>query len=554
MEEYRKVSVYGEERTVEKGTTYEELAREYQRRFSSPILIAKSRNKFRELSSTIEIEDAIEFFDITDEDGRRVYTRSMSFLMIKAVKDILGKTTKVVIEHSINKNYYCEIRTPGITVDQSLLDRLKKRMKELVEENIPIVKEVFKREDAMALVKSFGMEDKVGIFRYRSNSSINLYRMDDFYDYFYGYMVPSTGYLEVFDLCLYEEGFLIQFPSNENPRRVETYEHLEKISAVFMEQLNWCRLMRVNNVAELNDTIVNGEFWDLVRVNEALHEKKIAQIADMIMERADKVKLVLIAGPTSSGKTTFAHRLCTQLRVNGIIPHVISLDDYFIDRDKTPIDEFGRHDYENINALDTRQFNEDLNRMIHGETVQLPQYNFLTGMREYKGNYQTLKAGEIFVVEGIHGLNEALTNEIAEECKFRIFISAMTQLNVDDHNRVSTTDSRLIRRIVRDYNFRGNDAASTIDMWPYVTRGEANNIFPFQENADVMFNSATIYELSVLKAYALPLLYKIDRFAPEYPAAKRLIKFLDYFLSVGIENLPNNSIIREFVGGSCFHV
>lgn len=544
----------GEEYFIPAGTTYEELSKDYQQQFRAPIILARNGNNLAELSSQVREDGIISFQDLTDPEGMRVYTRGVSFLMIKAVKDILGMNTDVVIEHSIRQNFYCEIRNPIVKITRELLDKIENRMLELVEKDIRIEKVTLRKRQAIEMVEEFGMKDKARLFKYRRSSNVNLYRIGQFYDYFYGYMPPSTKYLPLFRLDEYEDGFLIRFPSRENPEEIQEYNHLEKISAVFMEQMRWCQLMKVKNVAELNQCIEDGQFWDLVRINEALHEKKIAEIADMICEKIHDIRIVLIAGPSSSGKTTFAQRLCIQLKVNGVTPHVISLDNYFVDRDKTPIDQFGKHDFENIDSLDVELFNHDLQKMIAGERVELPFYNFITGQREYKGNYKELKEGEIFVIEGIHGLNDYLTNSIPEKNKFKIFISAMTELNVDDHNRISTSDSRLIRRIVRDHQFRGNSAAETIDMWSYVTRGEARNIFPFQENADVMFNSATIYELSILKQYIEPLLFRIDRTMPEYITAKRLIKFLDYFLGAGTEFLPQNSIMREFVGGSCFHV
>lgn len=555
MEEFVEVSVFDEDyEKICKFTTYEELSKKYKNRFKSSIVLAKHDNKLRELSSKIKTGGKIEFFDITDVDGMRVYIRSVSFLMVKAVKEVIGMDTNVAIEHSVNKNLYCEIRKSGIAIDNLLLNKIENKMNELVNMDIPIIKEAFKRDDAIVMLSSFGMNDKAELFKFRRSSNINLYKMGKFYDYFYGYMVPSTGYLKKFKLIPDGRGFLIQFPSMSEPNIIPEYKRLDKISEVFIEQMDWLQIMNVNNVADLNDLICNGKFGDLVRINEALHEKKIAKIADEISERIDSVKVVLIAGPSSSGKTTFAQRLGVQLKVNGINPHVISLDDYFINREDTPLDEFGKHDFENINSLDVELFNNNLISLISGERVELPSYNFITGRREYKGNYYQLKEGEIFVIEGIHGLNDVLTQSIPNNNKFRIFISAMTQLNIDDHNRISTSDSRLIRRLVRDYHFRGNDAAVTIDTWPYVTRGEAKNIFPYQENSDAIFNSATIYELSILKQYVEPILFKIDKSMPEYITAKRIIKFLDYFLGVSSECIPNNSIIREFIGGSCFNV
>lgn len=411
-----------------------------------------------------------------------------------------------------------------------------------------------RKEDAREIARRQGMPDKDELFRYRRASNVNLYELDGFYDYFYGYMPPATGNLKVFSLMAYENGFLIRFPDPKQPEVLREFSNPKKISSVFLEQMHWCQLMGVKNVAELNHTLTQGKFGDLIRINEALHEKKIAEIADMIHQRLDKVRVVLIAGPSSSGKTSFANRLCIQLQVLGIQPHKISLDDYFVERDKTPVDENGKRNYEHIHALDLPLLNDDLKKMIAGELVDLPTYNFVTGKREYNGNRIQAKKGEILVLEGIHGLNDMLTSEIPAEQKFKIFISAMTQLNVDDHNRISTSDSRLIRRIVRDYQFRGRDAAETIRTWNDVTDGEAENIFPYQENADAIFNSATIYELSVLKQYAEPQLFAIGEDQPEYITAKRLIKFLGYFLAAPGTEIPNNSLIKEFVGGSCFKV
>lgn len=554
MKEYLTASVMGEIVEFEKGTTFQELAKKVQHKFSAPIVLAKQNNRLKELTSTVRKSDNIEFFDLTNTDGMRIYHRSISFLMIKAVKDLLGSQTNVVIEHSIYKSLYCEIREKNIVCNQELLSKIEARMKELVEQDIPITKVSLKKDTAIDKSLEFGMIDKAKLFRYRKASNINFYRLNNFYDYFYGYMVPSTGYLKNFELMLYENGFLIRFPSRKEPEKILEFKDLKKISSVFMEQMHWCALMNVNNVGELNDLIVEGGFGDLVRINEALHEKKIAEIADEINKRKDKIKVVLIAGPSSSGKTTFAHRLCVQLKVNGITPYPISLDNYFLNREATPLDEFGKRDYENIETLDLKLFNSDLTKLIAGEKVEMPRYNFLTGEREYKGIFKQMEKGEMIVIEGIHGLNDVLTTSIDDKSKFRIFVSAMTQLNMDDHNRISTSDSRLIRRIVRDHQFRGNDAAETISTWNYVTRGEERNIFPFQENADVIFNSATIYELSVLKQYIEPLLFKIDRSMPEYVDAKRIIKFLDYFLAANADAIPNNSIIREFIGGSCFRV
>ncbi len=424
----------------------------------------------------------------------------------------------------------------------------------MVDADLPIEKRTFRKDEAIEIAKKQHMEPKAKLFRFRRASNVNLYELDGFYDYFYGYMPLSTGVLKVFALELYGNGFLIRFPNPEKPDELLPFEDPKKISGVFMEQMEWCRLMEAENVADLNEAIVNGHFGDLIRINEALHEKKIAEIADQIYHRMPNVRVVLIAGPSSSGKTSFANRLCVQLRVLGIKPHKVSLDDYFINRDKTPLDENGKRNFERIEALDLKQLNKDLKAIIAGEQIELPYYNFVTGKREYNGDYLQLGEGEILVMEGIHGLNDRLTPEIPDENKFKIFISALTQLNIDDHNRISTSDCRLIRRIVRDYQFRGRDARGTIEAWNTVTQGEEENIFPFQENADAVFNSATLYELNVLKQYAEPQLFRIDDTMPENVTAKRLIKFLGYFLAATGQEIPNNSLIKEFVGGSCFKV
>ncbi|NCC15846.1 MAG: nucleoside kinase [Clostridia bacterium] len=539
---------------VEKGTAFEELGKRFQDQCQDTILVAKQGNQLRELRSEILTDEPIVFFDLTQEEGMRVYHRGVSFLLVKAVNDLFGEEAALIIEHSLIGNLYCEITNPALEIDDALLRRIKAKMDEYAQADLPIVKHTFPRSKSIEIMKRQGMLDKAALFRFRRASNVNLYEMCGIYDYFYGYMPLSTGALRVFELMPYENGFFIRMPDAQNPSEIAPFENPQKVSAVFMEQMKWCQIMGVANVADLNNTLVKGEFGELIRINEALHEKKIAQIADQIQEKIDQVKVVLIAGPSSSGKTSFANRLCIQLRALGIRPHKISLDDYFVNREFTPVDELGNKDYECIHALDLNQLNQDLKNIIAGDRVELPSFNFVSGRREYKGNYIHLNHDEILVIEGIHGLNDTLTAEIPDESKFKIFISAITQLNIDDHNRISTSDSRLIRRMVRDNQFRGRDAAATIESWNMVKKGEEENIFPYQENADAIFNSATIYELSVLKQYAEPLLFAVDSSQPEYITAKRLIKFLGYFLAAPGLEIPNNSLIKEFVGGSCFKV
>ena len=544
----------GREMQIAKGMTFGELAKEFQGEFPSAILLAKQGNVLKELGYEIEEAEDITFFDVTSEDGMRVYHRAVSFLLVKATKDILGEDACVSIEHSLRGNLYCEIKNPEVAVDETLVKKLQDKMMEYVAADLPIRKKTFRKDKAIEMVKKQGMQDKKELFRFRSASNVNLYELDGFYDYFYGYMPLSTGALHLFGLLPYKKGLLLRFPDPQNPAELLPLQMPEKISNVFMEQMHWCQLMGVSNVADLNNVIVKGQFGELIRINEALHEKKIAEIADQIHQRMDKVRVVLIAGPSSSGKTSFANRLSIQLRALGVKPHKVSLDDYFLNRDDTPADENGKKNFEVIEALDLPLLNSDLKKIIAGERVELPYYNFMTGKREYKGDFVQLGEGEVLVIEGIHGLNDRLTAEIPAENKFKIFISAITQLNIDDHNRISTSDSRMIRRMVRDHQFRGRDARLTISTWNDVTQGEEDNIFPFQENADAVFNSATLYELSVLKQYAEPQLFAIDSSMPEYVTANRLIKFLSYFLAAPDKEIPNNSLIKEFVGGSCFKV
>lgn len=543
-----------DQQEIKSGTYFYEIAQKYRDNYKTDIMLAKSGNVLYELGNKITKSMDINFIDLTNQDGVRVYSRSLSFIMVKAIKELYGIDTKIYIEHSINGNLYTEVYQKGLTVDEKFLSDVKRKMQEIVKANHPIERLIVSADEAIELASKYGMEDKSRLLAYRRISCVSVYKLDDFYDYYYGYMLPFTGYLKIFDLSLYEKGFLLRMPSTKCLYAPETYDNFEKISKVFMEQLDWCNLMEVKCIADLNDVIAKGSFDELVRVNEALHEKKIANIADEITARSDKVKIVLIAGPSSSGKTSFAQRLCVQLRVNGIKPQAIGMDDYFVNRDKTPLGPDGKPDYEGLSALDLKKFNKDLNDLINGKEAIIPSYDFITGKRRITGRKLKLHKGEIVVIEGIHGLNTELTKAIPEEAKFRIFVSPMTQLNVDAHNCISTSDSRLIRRIVRDYQFRGNSAAETISVWPDVRRGEEKNIFPYQENADVVFNSATIYELCVLKAFILPRLYKIDKTMPEYIVANRLIKFLDYFLCAGTDAIPDNSLIKEFVGGSVFNV
>ena len=548
----------------EAGTTLLELsrARARQGREASPVMMAKVNGKLRELQYQLLEDCSVEFLDMEHPDGYRVYRRTVYYLFIRCAHEVLGRQIQIKIRHSIGHGSYCEIWrrkeeeqadcAPWIT--ETEVKAIRDRMWEVVRNNEPIEKKVYPLEEAMDLFEEAGMDAKVRLFRYRRFSTVNLYEFGDDKDYFYGFMLPESGSVRYFDLIAYKEGVILLMPEKEYPHRVRTFEPSEKLFQVFQQSKEWSRILEVEDVGALNDCIAKGTIQELIHVSEALHAKRIANIAEEISRRRDQVKLVLIAGPSSSGKTTFARKLSIQLRAEGMRPHMISVDNYFVDRDCTPLDQYGKPNFECLEAIDTKQFNEDIVRLMGGEAVEIPYYNFKTGKRDYRGNVFTMGPQDVLVVEGIHGLNEKLSEMIPRDSKFKIYISALTLINIDDHNRIPTTDGRLLRRMVRDNLYRGASAAATISMWPSVRRGEESNIFPFQEEADVMFNSAHIYELAVLKQYAEPLLFDIGRYEPEYGEARRLIKFLDYFLGVSSEMVPSNSIIREFIGGSVYDV
>ena len=549
-----KIEINGQVKEYKKGTSLLEISREYKDAFQYEIILANVNNKLRELNKMVYQDAKLSFVTTEEDAGHKSYMRGMTLVMLKAIYSELGRENieKLCVEYGLGDGYYCEIFSE-ITLTQDLLEKVKLRMVELVESDIIFEKKTIGTDDAIELFKRYGMFDKQKLFKYRRVSKTNIYNLDGFEDYFYGYMPPSTGMLKYFDLKLYDQGFIIQIPSKESPNELGQFRPQNKLFKTLQQSNQWGRTMGIDTVGALNDAISHGEASDLILVQEALQEKKVAEIAEKIYEAKDK-KFIMIAGPSSSGKTTFSHRLSIQLRTHGLKPHPIGVDDYFVNRDKTPLDEDGNYNYECLEAIDVEQFNKDMTDLLNGKTVEIPSYNFKIGKREYKGNFKTLGADDILVIEGIHGLNDKLSYTLPKESKFKIYISALTQLNIDEHNRIPTTDGRLIRRMVRDARTRGASAKDTIRMWNSVRRGEEKYIFPFQEEADVMFNSALIYELAILKQYAEPILFGIDKDLPEYQEAKRLLKFLDYFVGVSSEDVPKNSILREFVGGSCFKV
>ena len=542
----------GSTREYPEGTRFLEIAKDFQGHYENDIVLMISDGKLLELYKTLEKDCFLRFLTTGDDIGLKTYRRSMSLMLVKAVYDTAGhdRIRKVRIHYAAGQGYYCTI-DGDISLNEVFLRQVEETMHRIVEQDLPIEKRSIHTDEAVELFHQYGMYDKEELFKYRRSSRVNLYRMGAFEDYNYGYMVPSTGYLRYFALHLYDEGFVIQLPEIANPRVIPPFAVREKLFQVQKESMRWGDLQNIETVGDLNREIVQAGAQNMVLVQEAQQEKKIAEIAEQIAKRGD-VKFVLVAGPSSSGKTTFSHRLSIQLKVNGMRPHPLAVDNYFVNRDQTPKDERGNYDFECLEAIDVEQFNEDLRRLLLGEEVGIPTFDFITGQRKYDGRKLKMESRDILVIEGIHCLNPKLTETLPDDRKFKIYISALTQLNVDEHNRIPTTDGRLIRRIVRDARTRGTTAARTIAMWYSVRRGEERNIFPFQEEADIMFNSALIYELAVLKQYVEPLLFQITPDMEEYHEAKRLLKFLDYFLGIGTDRIPANSLLREFIGGGCF--
>lgn len=535
---------------VEKGTIIYNLIQENSIKDDMPIILAKINGKYCELTTPIEEEGKFEPVTIKNRLGMMTFVRTLQFILIKSVYD-LYPDAKITIEHSLSKGIFGEIHKDTRLCCEDILS-IKERMQEIIDKDMPIKKVSFTKEEAIKIFTEYGMEDKVRLLKHVAAEKVKLYELDGRYDYFYGSMAYSTGAINIFDLMCYEPGFILRFPTEINPESLPEFIEYKKLAKVFYETEQWGNILGVGDVGSLNNKVESGEIVNIIRVAEALHEKKIAYIADMIHERKD-VKIVLIAGPSSSGKTTFSKRLGIQLRVNGLIPIPISLDDYFVDRERTPKDEFGEYDFESIYALDLELFNKHLNDLMDGKEIEIPTFNFKTGSREWNGEKKILPHNGVLVVEGIHGLNELLTSSIPKENKFKIYISALTQLNLDDHNRIATTDLRMIRRLVRDFLSRGYGGEKTLTMWPSVRRGEEKNIFVFQEQADVMFNSALAYELCVLKKFALEELSKIDTDSSVYYDAWKLKSFLNFFKEVDVSMVPENSILREFIGGSCFY-
>ena len=562
--------------TASESDTLEAVADRFKDYYEDDIILGIVNGRLRELNKKIKSDCELSFVTTADRDGRRTYRRSVVLLLQRAIYDVYGSMTQLHVMHSLGEGYYCQLEKAVECADSQQekynedtdlqgsrenseksvtehdIDRIVCSMYTFVEKDLTITKHSAKTQYAEQLFKEKGLHDKERLLHYRRSSRVNLYELDGVVDYFYGFMAPSTGMLKYFDIVPYESGFVLLFPG-ANSRSVEPLVTSNKLFHTLDDSREWSKMLGIGTIGSLNDAIAAGRGQEIMLLQEALMEQKIGNLAAQIASD-DKKKFIMIAGPSSSGKTSFANRLSIQLIAKGRKPHPLSLDDYYVDRELCPKHPDGSFDFECLESIDVKLFNEDMNRLLKGEAVDMPSFNFKTGKREYRGRKLTLGADDILVIEGIHGLNDRLSQLIPPEHKFKIYISALTQLNIDEHNPLSTTDERLIRRIVRDARTRGTNAMETIAMWPSVRKGERENIFPFQEQADVMFNSALVYELAVLKVYAEPLLFGIERDCPEYLEAKRLLKLLDYFLPMPADGIPNNSLLREFVGGSCFNV
>ncbi|MCU4154487.1 nucleoside kinase [Carboxylicivirga sp. A043] len=531
------------------GTSLKDIAKDMNIKLRTPILGAYVNNKLRELSYEIYHPKTIEFIDITRPDGMRMYIRSLSLVLYKAVNEIYPDA-QLRIEHSVSKGTYCSVEGEELDIDDVM--RIHDRMQEIIDSDTPFFHRQEESEDVIKRFEHEKQADKTALIRHRGQLYTSYHQLEKHIGLYYGHLVPSTGYLKVFDLIKYYNGMLLQIPKRTHPDELEDIVVQNKMFDIFQEFAEWNRVLNVRNLADINDSCSNGKAETLIKISEALHEKKIGHIADMIDEQKKSVKLVLISGPSSSGKTTFGKRLAIQLMVAGMKPLNLSLDNYFVDRENTPRDENGEYDFEALNALDVELFNEQLLGLLAGKEVEIPKFNFETGQRYYDGEKLQMNKDNILIVEGIHGLNPQLTHLIPDQSKFKIYVSALTSVNIDNQNLIHTTDNRLIRRIVRDYKYRKYSAQDTISRWPSVRRGEDSHIFPYQEEADVMFNTALLYELSVLKQQAEPILLEVQPNQAEYAEARRLLNFFSYFKPIQPSEIPPTSIIREFLGGSSF--
>lgn len=538
---------------VKEGTTLSDLAKQVQLPQEPIILLAYMDGKLKELFTPMTKDCHVRFVTLKEQAGYMAYKRTATLMFLKACEDLLGTgaTTKIALDYSIGNSIFCDFLEDRV-IDEAFARSIQKRMEELAKANLPITKRSLDTDQAAKYFDRIGFKGKKELFQFRRESKMNIYSLDGYDNYFYGYMASSTGYISAFLVSAYQHGVVLQIPKRKQTEEIVPFTPQPKLFHVMQRSREWTKTMGVDTVGALNDVITHGNINHLILLQEGLQEKLLADIADEIVSKNKRI--ILIAGPSSSGKTTFSHRLSIQLQIAGLTPHPVSMDDYFLDRELSPRDENGNYNFETIASLDVDLLTKHINQLLDGEEIDVPSYNFITGKREYHGHKLKIGEKDVLVMEGIHGLNGTLTNEIPEDAKYRIYVSALNQINLDEHNRIPSSDGRLLRRIVRDAMTRGNDARETISRWDSVRKGEEDNIFPYQEEADVMFNSAQIYEIAVLKQYAEPLLFAVPRDCPEYQEAKRLLKFLEYFLNIPSEAIPKTSLLREFIGGSCFEV
>ena len=540
-----------ETKEYEVGTTLFEISKDFKKYFNYPILVGKVDNNITGLGEAITKSCSLELYDRSSSLGYDVYGRTCQFLVVVATKKLFGEAADIRIEHSMDKGFYCEI--DGVEINKSKISDLEKKMIEIVKDDLIIQKVSVSRYDAIKYFKNKKQDDKVNVFKYISNSYVNLYRIDDIYDYFYGEVAYSTGQISDFTLnYVGENGFVLNYPSTQNPECVLDYVHHEMLFNTFLDYTKWGRLVDISNAADLNQVISTGNYAEFIRLSEAYYTNQLSMIADQIDDNKNNIRMVLIAGPSSAGKTTTSKRLEVYLRAKGFRTHQISIDDYFYDRDKTPVLENGELDTESLNAVDVTLFNKQLTQLLEGKKVELPEYNFILGKREYNGKRLQLKENDIIIIEGLHALNDDLTISIDRKNKFKIYISPLTQINIDNHNYIHTSDTRKLRRIIRDNRTRSYNAEHTLQMWNNIRVGAEKYIYPYQDDADVMINSSLLYEIPVLKVYAEPLLFSVPENSPVYPEALRLINFLRNFLPMPSDQIPNDSVLREFIGGSCF--
>ena len=540
-----------ERKRIKPGQNLLEISKQLNITLKHQILGAMVNNELKELKYEVYSPKSIRFIDITHPDGMRMYQRSLFFVLQKAIDDVIPGA-RVQIEHSVSKGFYCDIEGITDSIEYPLIFSIVDKMREIVAQDLPIRRDKVLTKDVVDMFAKSGDLEKASLFKTRSKLYTSIYYINGAADYFYGCLVPSTGYLKTFDLVKYYQGMLLMIPKQSNPAELEDIVLQDKMFEIFREYKDWTEILGFSTVSAINERIRQGNSSELIKITEALHERKVIKIADKILDRKDDVRIALISGPSSSGKTTFAKRIAIQLTVSGLTPYTISLDNYFVNREDTPLDENGEYNFESLQALDINKFNEDLVNLLNGQEVELPKFSFDTGKRFYDGTKLQIEKNGIIIIEGIHALNPSLTPLIEAKKKFLIYISALTSISIDGSTRIPTTDNRLLRRIIRDYKYRGYSALDTISRWNSVRRGEDKNIFPYQEKADVMFNSALPYEFGILKTYAEPILNEVPMNVPEYSEAKRLLKFLTFFEKMPDNEVPPTSILREFLGGSTF--